>query len=82
MSTLTKPERLWLKKLEKVLLNPPSDRIGFYTIGDNSLQAYNQRIDGTVEANGGSDDFCGIVEAYGASLGIVRSACAIHSTAG
>jgi hypothetical protein len=82
---LTKAEKSWLKKLEKLLMNPPTNRIGFYTIGDSDLLAYDRtredEVHDTMDENERSDfDWC--VESLGASFGSISSACAIHSTAG
>ena len=40
MAKLTKKEKAWLGKVQKVLKECPSKRIGFYTIGDNSVHAF------------------------------------------
>lgn len=40
MSTLTKSEKEWLDKLQRVLNECPSKRLGFYTIGDPSIEVY------------------------------------------
>ena len=37
MATLTKQEKSWVKKLNKLLAECPSDRIGFATIGDSDV---------------------------------------------
>lgn len=37
MATLTKQEKAWVKKLNKLLAECPSDRIGFATIGDSDV---------------------------------------------
>lgn len=42
MPDLTKLEKSRIKKVEKLLLNPPSDRLGLFTIGDYSLSVYDQ----------------------------------------
>ena len=58
---LTKEEIRWLKKLEKVFWECPSDRIGFYTIGDADLTVIDEKIlreydleiaDGKAHSNG------------------------------
>lgn len=40
MSKLTKAESKWIKDVQDVLRKCPSKRIGFYTIGDNNIVAY------------------------------------------
>lgn len=83
---LTKEELAWMRALEKLLLNPPSTRLGFYTVGDSNLTAYDRSREAEVLAeldrvsNGG--DFCVAVTKCVAGLGSVDSACLIHSTAG
>lgn len=42
MSNLTKEELAWVKKLQKVLDNCPSDRLGFYTTGDDYVTIYDK----------------------------------------
>ncbi len=82
---LTKQEAIWLHKLEKILMNPPSQRIGFYTIGDAYLSAYDRSRE--IDINNaldqiGNSDFCHAVDKLDAGLGEVSSACQIFSTAG
>jgi hypothetical protein len=49
IAELTKEEAAWVRKLQKVLNQCPSTRIGFYTVGDPSVSlydtAFNQQID-------------------------------------
>ncbi len=82
---LTKPEKAWLKKLEKLLMNPPTNRIGFYTIGDCELAAYDRtkedEIHEALDRNERSD-FGPCVDALDARFRSIQSACAIHSVAG
>ena len=40
LSELSKKEKAWIKKLEKVFNECPSKRIGCYTIGDPCLTFY------------------------------------------
>ncbi|AWK42638.1 hypothetical protein [Photorhabdus laumondii] len=40
MSKLNSEEKIWLNKLQKILDECPSERLGFYTIGDNDLSVY------------------------------------------
>lgn len=41
---MTKEERKWVAKLNKMLANPPSTRLGFFTLGDNYISMYNTEI--------------------------------------
>ena len=82
---LTKPEKAWLNKIQKLLMNPPTNRIGFYTIGDNDLLTYDRTRENEVHNNMDNHerrDFDGCVESIQAGFGSISSACAIHSTAG
>ena len=40
---LTKSEKAWVKRLEKVLMSCP-ERLGLYTIGDKHLAVYDARF--------------------------------------
>jgi hypothetical protein len=82
---LTQQEKSWLKKLEKLLLNPPTNRLGFYTIGDNHLSVYDLSRENEVleyQDKNPNYDFCMAVNDLAADFGDIRSACAILSTAG
>jgi hypothetical protein len=80
----TKAEAAWMKKVEKLLMNPPSDRIGLYTIGDCNMSVYDRQQE--AELNSLMDesdlDFCQVVNELDASLGDIRSAAPIHATSG
>lgn len=84
MAIPTKEEKAWFKKLEKLLMNPPSNRIGFYTVGDNRLSAYDKSQEPEIQSylDSGSYDFCNGVEHLDAALCDVSTEMAIHSTAG
>lgn len=41
---MTKEERKWVENLNKLLANPPSARLGFFTIGDNYVCMFNTDI--------------------------------------
>lgn len=43
MSKLTKEEVAWIKKLQNLLDHCPSDRFGFYTIGDPWVGIYDRK---------------------------------------
>ena len=84
MATLTKAEKAWIAKLQKVLNECPSDRIGAYTIGDPDLELYDRTLDASIEAlqEDSSMDFCTAVEEVGGDLGCLKFPFPIHSTAG
>lgn len=50
---LTKEEKAWVKKLNKVLAECPSDRLGFYTIGDPQIELYDRTHQNEIEEDGG-----------------------------
>lgn len=75
---LTTEEEKWIKKLEKLLLACPSDRIHLFTIGDRYLTV----IDGNI-----MDEYCldihdGYAETYGLVLANICSKPLIHATTG
>ena len=81
--TPTKEEKAWMMKVQKLLMNPPSDRIGLFTIGDCGMTVYDKTFDAEIDnAQNRSWDFCVSVERLGAGLGTIDSAMNIHSTAG
>ncbi|WP_211837975.1 hypothetical protein [Proteus terrae] len=45
MAKLTKKELAWANKLQKVIDECPSERIGFYTFGENTLHLYNKEAE-------------------------------------
>lgn len=83
---LTREEKAWLKAVEKLLMNPPTKRIGFYTTGDPHLSAYDRSREKEILENfdkmRDKSDFCIEVNKAKAGFGFVESACPIHSTAG
>lgn len=84
MSTPTKQEKAWMKKLERLLMNPPSKRLGLFTIGDAELQVYDlnyeSKIGDLMDKRG--MDFCSAVHELGVGLGSIDSRENIHSTSG
>lgn len=40
MATLTKAEAKWIKDMQALIDKCPSKRIGFYTIGDSDISAF------------------------------------------
>lgn len=85
MSDASKQELDWAKKVRRLLLNPPSERIGFYTIGDCELVAYDKskisEIEQIMDERNGAD-FCTAVEAADAHLFQIETKMNIESTAG
>jgi len=83
---LTQTEKTWLNRLQTVLNECPSGRIGFYTIGDASLNLYDRRKEdkiGEFQDGPRGMDFCGAVRAAKAEIDADLSFPAnIHSTAG
>lgn len=81
MTKLTKAEAAWIKRVQAVLDECPSDRIGAFTIGDADVTLY----DRTKEAEIGADseqDFGKAVACAGAELGALRFPFQVHSTSG
>lgn len=71
MAKLTKSEQTWLKKMQALLDECPSDRIAFYTIGDCDLAAFDvtkyKQITAHMDKHS-NDDFCNAVDAMDASF--------------
>lgn len=84
MSTPTKEEKDWMSKVQKLLTNPPSERLGLYTIGDNGLSVYDKSQDAKIDQMMyvRNIDYCQAVHELDAFLGSIDSATNIHSTAG
>jgi hypothetical protein len=83
MSTPTKEEKIWMRKVEKLLSNPPSERVGLFTIGDRSLTVYDKTFDEQIDRlQDRNYDFCRAVDDLDVGLGTIESAVNIHSTAG
>ena len=82
---LTQAERNWFELLQYLLLNPPSKRISFYTVGDRNIVAYDNRFESEIDRQLGnyeSGDVCQAVEKLGCEMYCVSTAMPIHSTAG
>lgn len=83
---LTKAEREWLDRLQRVLSDAPSTRLGFYTTGDTTVSVYDRRKDAAIAdyntAHPGSE-FCTAVEAVAGGVPATLTFPAdVHSTAG
>jgi hypothetical protein len=82
---LTAAEKQWIAKLEAVLAECPSKRIGSFTIGDPQIVLYDSSMDaeiGKLMDSRDSYDFCQAVEEVGATLCVVDFPFPVHSTAG
>lgn len=81
---LTKAERDWIKKLQTVLAECPSDRLGAYTIGDRVLHIYDSRFEARINeiCQSGTADFCSAVSHLQVDLATLRTPFPVHSTAG
>ncbi|HEI9813792.1 TPA: hypothetical protein SLN68_000113 [Serratia marcescens] len=85
MAKLNKKERAWLDELQEVLNRCPSERLGFYTIGDPQIVVYDRskesEIDWVMDTT--EKDFCGSVLIAGANFDErLDFPAAVHSTAG
>ena len=85
MSELTKEELKWLKKVQKVINECPSKRLGAYTIGDTDITIYDSTLEDDICArldSGESMDFGPAVHELNAYLGSIDFPFNVHSTAG
>lgn len=82
---LTPEEKKWLKKLQNVLNECPSNRMGSYTIGDNNITIYDISANDSEEAENlarDNNDWCDVVAATDTELAIINFPFAVLSTAG
>lgn len=81
---LTKQEAAWVKKLQKVLDECPSERLGFYTIGDPTMWVYDKSLDKEIAEHQEKRDgeFSTSVIAVGADLTMIEFPSNVHSVAG
>lgn len=84
MAKLNKKERAWLDELQEVLNRCPSERLGFFTIGDPRIYVYDRSKDKEIDAHQDRNgrDFCHSVDALNAGFCDLDFPAAIHSTAG
>lgn len=70
MTVPTNAERLWFKRLQKVLDECPSDRIAFYTTGDTYVTPYDYSREAEILAalDAGSGEFGSAVSKVGADF--------------
>lgn len=82
---LTKEEKSWIRRMNTLLKACPSDRFGFFTIGDNDVMIYDasrkDEIDALFDTSNGPD-FCVVIDRLDAGLGEVTFPAQVHSTAG
>ncbi|KXV06556.1 hypothetical protein AD930_07980 [Acetobacter malorum] len=75
MMRLTKAEKEWLDRLQAVLSDAPSDRLGFYTIGDCDVFVFDKTrwadIENHIESTPKGMDFAPAVDAVGG--GVVKT---------
>lgn len=77
---MTSEEKKWVKRLQKVLNECPSDRIGFYTIGDPTVSLYDTNANDEIDRL--DIDFGLAVHELDAYLGEIIFPSCVHSTAG
>ena len=78
---LTKQEAAWIKKLQKVLRECPSERLGFYVTGDPMVTIYDRTADGLVnELYASEGEFPQEVAKSDAWLGYVDFPTSVVST--
>lgn len=85
MIELTAKERKWLKKVQKALNECPSDRIGFYTIGDPQIVLYDRSKEGEIDEimDSFEMDWCHCVREAEADFDeVLYFPAHVHSTAG
>jgi len=82
MSAPNKQQQAWMRRVQKLLLNPPPN-IGLYAVGDRRLHVYDLREEDAIHAitdRGQGTDFCCAVDQLSAGLGVIEAAVNIHST--
>lgn len=77
----TKQEKEWIRKMQNLLTNPPSERIGLAATGYDGLIVYDKTCDDQIdEIQNKGYDFCIAVNRLGAEIGFISSYITIHST--
>ena len=76
---LTPEETKWIKKLQKVMNECPSDRLGFYTTGDTTVSVYDSSDEASFDE---SVDFPMAVDKADAYLGSVDFPANVIATVG
>ena len=81
---LTKEERLWISKLQRLLNQCPSKRFGFYTTGYRDVTIVDLPVTEAYDRDSGypEQDYCVKVQAAGSELGELVFPSAVQSTSG
>jgi hypothetical protein len=81
---LSNAENKWLRDVEKLLSNPPSERLGLYTTGDNALCVFDNRFLNEIHSilDSENKDFPQAVFQLDIDLGDIKSKQQIHSVSG
>lgn len=83
---LTAAERRWLKDLQAVLDACPSQRLGFYTIGDHDVSIYDRskeaEINEALDANERMDFPSAVLKAKAETDTWLKFPAHVHSVAG
>ncbi|MDE5179111.1 hypothetical protein [Vibrio fluvialis] len=84
MATLTKQERAWFNKLQKVLNECPFDTSDFdsYTVGDNDITVYKNVEEVTEHHIKHQTDLCDSVSALDAEVFNLKFPFGVASTSG
>jgi hypothetical protein len=82
MTSLTKEEKAWIKKVERILATCPK-RFGFYCVGDADIGIFDKDKDEQIEAfYGGGQDFVCSLDSAEAHLGFIVFPTQVHSATG
>jgi hypothetical protein len=81
---LTATEKAWLKKLQAVFDECPSDRLGAYTVGDPWLGIYDRSMEQEINKHldNNTCEFGNSVDALGAGFMTINTPFSVLSTAG
>lgn len=79
---LTSEEKKWLKKLQNVLNECPSNRMEAYTIGDAFITIFDVSAYNSEEAKRDNCDWCHVVSATNTELANINFPFAVAATAG
>lgn len=84
MAKLNKKERAWLDELQEVLNRCPSERLGFFTIGDPIIYVYDRSKDQEIDDHQDrhNREYCHSVRALDADFCDLDFPAAVHSTVG
>lgn len=82
MAPLTAEETKWIKKVQKVLNECPSTRIGAYTTGDKDVRLYDKTFDEDIQSiiDNSGGEFGGAVEHLDCDMGRLLFPFHVHST--